>query len=356
MLIDSAKITIKAGDGGDGVIGFRREKYVPKGGPDGGDGGKGGDIYVQADRNLTTLMDFRYKQYYKAESGRKGQGSRKTGLSGDDFILKVPVGTLIKDFETDEVLCDLIHDGEKVCLAKGGKGGLGNQHFATPSNRAPRHATKGEVGEEKTIQLELKMLADVGLVGFPNAGKSTLISKLSAARPKIADYPFTTLEPNLGIVHHKDYQTFVIADIPGIIEGASEGKGLGIKFLKHIERTKILALLIPATTEKIKNEYETLLNELEHYNPQMLEKPRVLVITKIDSKPQKFKVPKIKGVKIHSISSITGEGLDDLIDIFWQQIQIKKSKEEQESLSYVSETREDAFELSLNQSNFKKKI
>ena len=320
MFIDSAKIHVKAGDGGNGVISFRREKYVPKGGPDGGDGGNGGSVYIVADRNLTTLLDFRYAPHYKAERGAHGQGSHKTGLSGNDVVIKVPCGTLIKDAETGEVIADLIEHGAKVLVAKGGKGGRGNQHFATPTNRAPRHAEPGEPGEERTLELELKLLADVGLVGFPNAGKSTLISVLSAAKPKIADYPFTTLEPNLGIVRYQDYKSFVMADIPGIIEGASEGKGLGLKFLKHIERTKVLAILLPATSLDLKGEYNILMNELKTFSSTLAEKPKVVVISKMDIAPEGFVLPKFRGVKVVPISSVAQQGLDTLKTLLWEKI------------------------------------
>jgi GTP-binding protein len=320
VFIDSAKIHVKAGDGGNGVVSFRREKYVPKGGPDGGDGGNGGSVYIVADRNLTTLLDFRYAPHYKAERGAHGQGSRKTGLSGNDIIIKVPCGTLIKDAETGEVLGDLTEHGAKLLVAKGGKGGRGNQHFATPTNRAPRHAEPGEPGEERTLELELKLLADVGLVGFPNAGKSTLISVLSAAKPKIADYPFTTLEPNLGIVRYQDYKSFVMADIPGIIEGASEGKGLGLKFLKHIERTKVLAILLPANSPDLKREYNILMNELKKFSPVLAEKPKVVVISKMDIAPEGFLLPKFRGVKVVSISSVAQQGLEALKTLLWEKI------------------------------------
>ncbi len=320
MFIDSAKIHVKAGDGGNGVISFRREKYVPKGGPDGGDGGDGGSVYVVADRNLTTLLDFRYAPHYKAERGAHGQGSRKSGSSGNDVIIRVPCGTIIKDADTGEAIADLIEHGAKVLVAKGGKGGRGNQHFATPTNRAPRHAEPGQPGEERTLELELKLLADVGLVGFPNAGKSTLISVLSAAKPKIADYPFTTLEPNLGIVRYQDYKSFVMADIPGIIEGASEGKGLGLKFLKHIERTKVLAILLPANSLDLKGEYKILTTELKKFSPTLAAKPKVVVISKMDIAPEGFQIPKFRGVKVVAISSVAQQGLDTLKMLLWEKI------------------------------------
>ena len=281
MFIDYAEISISAGKGGDGAVTFRREKYVPKGGPSGGNGGNGGSIIIEAHHNLSTLLDFRYKKNYKAGTGEPGGSSLKDGKSGKDIIIKVPVGTLIKD-ANNKILFDLDEEGKSVIAARGGRGGKGNSNFATPTNQAPRYAEPGKPGEEKNIILELKLIADVGLVGFPNAGKSTLISAVSAARPKIADYPFTTLEPNLGIVQYKDYHSFTIADIPGIIEGAHQGKGLGLKFLRHIERTKILVFLIDITAENFTDQYPILLNELKSYSKKLAEKSGVLVFSKVD--------------------------------------------------------------------------
>ena len=249
MFIDLAEIKLKAGNGGDGAVLFRREKFAPKGGPSGGNGGKGGNVILKTDHNLFTLLDFRYKNSYEAESGANGASSLKDGRGGEDTIIRVPVGTLVKDFETKEIIFDLDKPDQEVIIAFGGKGGKGNAQFATPTNQTPRYAENGRPGEERKITLELKLIADVGLVGFPNAGKSTLISTISDARPKIADYPFTTLEPNLGIVRYKDFKSFTVADIPGIIEGASKGKGLGLQFLRHIERTRILLFLIDITSE-----------------------------------------------------------------------------------------------------------
>ena len=260
--IDLVKIYIKAGDGGAGHISFRREKYVPKGGPDGGNGGKGGDIIFIANKNLNTLLDFKYKRKFIAESGQPGGKAKRTGRNGKDIIIQVPVGTVIKDAETGEILCDFTEDKQQQIIAFGGKGGLGNAEFSTPTNQAPKYAQPGLPGEERWIFLELKLLADVGIVGFPNAGKSTLISVLSSAKPKIADYPFTTLVPNLGMVFVDDSKSFVIADIPGLIEGASEGKGLGLEFLRHIERTNLLIFLIDSTSEDIVRDYQILNKEL----------------------------------------------------------------------------------------------
>ncbi|NTW48448.1 MAG: GTPase ObgE [Chlorobiales bacterium] len=322
---------IKAGDGGNGCVSFRREKFVPKGGPDGGDGGDGGNIYAEADPNLTTLLDFRYKKHYRARRGDHGKGARKTGRTAEDVIIKVPLGTVIKNADTEEVIADLCVAWQRELIAKGGHGGRGNQHFATPTNRAPRIAYPGGEGEEKNIELELKLLADVGLVGFPNAGKSTLISAVSAARPKIADYAFTTLEPNLGIVQYHDYQSFVMADIPGIIEGASHGKGLGLKFLKHIERTKVLAILIPANSEDIKEEFKTIKKELKEFSPDVAEKPKVVVISKMDTAPEGFVLPKFRGIKVVPISSVTGQGLDELKEVLWTTIQATKDIEQHDN-------------------------
>jgi len=329
VFVDSAKIYVKAGDGGKGCVSFRHEKFVPKGGPDGGDGGNGGSIVVKADANLATLLDFRYQRHYKAANGTNGQGARKTGRSAKNVIIKVPVGTIIRDSETGELLADLVQAGQEVPIAKGGDGGKGNQHFATSTNRAPRYAGSCGIGEERNVELELKLLADVGLVGFPNAGKSTLISAISAARPKIANYPFTTLEPNLGIVGYGDFQSFVVADIPGIIKGASDGKGLGLKFLKHIERTKVLAVLIPADTEDIEAEYETLIDELRKFDTSLSQKPRIVVISKMDLilEGEDFTVPSFEGEEVIQISSVTGAGLKDLKDRLWRIIQDSNQQE-----------------------------
>lgn len=328
MFLDYAKIYIKSGDGGNGCISFRREKFVPRGGPNGGDGGKGGDIIFKASSQLSTLIDFRYKAHYRAGRGQHGQGGDKTGKNADNVLIKVPCGSVVKDSETGDVLTELLIDGEEKVILKGGKGGKGNTHFKSPTNQAPRTAEKGKPGEERTIIIELKLIADVGLVGFPNAGKSTLISKISSAKPKIADYPFTTLVPNLGIVKYKDYDSFVVADIPGIIEGASSGKGLGIQFLRHIERTRLLLFLIDTTKfsgqeKNFLKEYKTLLKELENYEADLLDKPRILCFTKTDAITENLK-SKLEKVKTNIdkilISSVSGENLDRLKDLIWKNL------------------------------------
>jgi GTP-binding protein len=324
MFIDFAQIEVKSGDGGDGAVTFRKEKYIPKGGPSGGNGGFGGSIIFEAHSNLSTLLDFRYKRKYSAEDGKPGSNSLKDGKSGDDIIIKVPVGTIIKDAETNEVLLDLSRAEQKVILLKGGKGGKGNSNFATATRRTPRFAEDGKPGISKKIVLELKLIADVGLVGFPNAGKSTLISKISAAKPKIADYPFTTLEPNLGIVRYKEFESFTVADIPGIIEGAHEGKGLGIKFLRHIERTRILLFLIEVTSKNYQKDFDTLYNELKTYSKKLIDKKIIVALSKADlldkkeqKKLDKIKIKKTKG-SIAVFSSVTGFRVKDLLDKIWE--------------------------------------
>lgn len=334
MLIDNVKITIRSGDGGRGCVSFRREKFVPKGGPNGGDGGKGGNVIFKADRSLATLIDFKYKRIFKAQNGMHGQGGDKTGKSGHDLIILVPLGSMIKDLATGNLLADLTENGDEFIAAKGGRGGLGNAKFTTSTNQAPRMAQPGEEGIEMEIGIELKMIADVGLVGLPNAGKSTLISKISAAKPKIADYPFTTLQPNLGIVRYKDYQSFVVADIPGLIEGAHTGKGLGIRFLRHIERTKVLVFLLDSTMmpykEEPKEDYDVLINELGSYDEELLEKPRIICFSKTDTltDEQKKELKKIKFTKRGSkekipilfISAVSGENIDKLLDEIWMKL------------------------------------
>lgn len=322
--IDTAKIYVKAGDGGPGHISFRREKFVPKGGPDGGNGGKGGDVIIITNKNLNTLLDYRYKQKFIAESGFPGGKSKMTGHDGSDIIIQVPVGTIIKDANTDEVLFDLSKENQREVIAHGGKGGLGNSEFATPVNQAPKYAQPGIQGEEFWIVFELKLIADIGLVGFPNAGKSTLISVLSSAKPKIADYPFTTLVPNLGMVYVDESKSFIIADIPGLIEGASEGKGLGLEFLRHIERTNLLIFLLDSSSNNIKQDYAILSKELENYSPEMLYKKKMICLSKIDLIPEDLRKeiteelidPNIKDQMY--ISSITGENLQALKYKCWE--------------------------------------
>jgi GTP-binding protein len=320
--IDYVRIFCKSGHGGKGSTHLRREKYIPKGGPDGGDGGRGGHIILKGDKQLWTLIHLKYRKHIKAENGGDGSGQLRTGADGKDIILKVPLGTVAKDGETGEILFEIIDDGQEIILAQGGRGGLGNDHFKTPTNQTPRYAQPGEEGIEGWFVLELKILADVGLVGFPNAGKSTLLSVVSAAKPKIADYAFTTLEPNLGIVNYYDDKSFVMADIPGIIEGAHEGRGLGLRFLRHIERNSMLLFMIPADSKDIAEEYKILLNELKQYNPELLDKERLLAVTKSDMLDEELK----KEIKKHLpkkipyifISSLTGEGIPQLKDMLWK--------------------------------------
>lgn len=339
MFLDYAKIYAKSGDGGNGCVSFRREKFVPKGGPNGGDGGKGGDVIFKASSQLSTLIDFRYRAHYKAERGHHGEGALKTGKNGKDIIIRVPCGSIIKDFETGKVLHELLKDGDEKVILKGGRGGKGNTHFKNSTNQAPRKAQPGEAGQEKTLQVELKLIADAGLVGFPNAGKSTLISKISSAKPKIANYAFTTLTPNLGIVRYKEYDSFVVADIPGIIEGASSGKGLGFQFLRHIERTRILLFLIDATNldgaktkKEFMKDYEILLKELKTYEAHLLDKPRIICFTKTDAITEELKKKlsrmKSKEQKI-LISSVSGENLEELKTMIWNLLQKAKEKSDQ---------------------------
>ncbi len=304
---------------------FRREKYEPKGGPDGGDGGRGGDVILKGNEQLNTLLDLRYRKFVKAEHGQNGHTSRKQGKDGEDEILEVPMGTVAYDAETKERLGEITEDGQVLVIAKGGKGGLGNWHFRSATNQTPQHAQDGEEGEERTIELELKLIADVGLVGFPNAGKSTLLSAISAAKPKIADYPFTTLEPNLGVVTTSDYRSFVMADIPGIIEDAHEGKGLGIQFLRHIERNNLL-LFVVAVDSDIKKEYNALLNELKAYRSDLLDKPRLLAISKMDLK-ENYELDEEEEPELEDdidtilISSATGHNMDNLKEKIWEKLQ-----------------------------------
>lgn len=321
--IDYVKIYCRSGKGGRGSTHFRREKYIPKGGPDGGDGGDGGDIILRANRNMWTLLHLKYQRHVLAGHGESGSGRLSTGKSGDSKIIDVPCGTVAYDAETGEYLCDVTEDGKEVVLLKGGRGGKGNNHFKTSTNQAPRYAQPGEPFQERRVILELKVLADVGLVGFPNAGKSTLLSVVSAAKPKIANYPFTTLEPKIGIVSYRDYKSFVMADIPGIIEGASEGKGLGLRFLRHIERNSLLLFMIPADADDIHQEYRVLLNELAQYNPELLDKRRILAISKADMLDDELMealeadLPEIPHI---FISSITGYNITALKDMLWREL------------------------------------
>ena len=316
MFIDEARIEIKAGSGGNGCVSFRREKFVPRGGPDGGDGGDGGNILFVVDSNENTLIAFKFRQHFKAENGKHGQGAKKHGHSGHDTVITVPLGTILRDKDSGKIIADLSEPDDRIIVARGGRGGRGNAQFATSTNQAPRRADSGMPGEEQILLLELKLLADVGLVGFPNAGKSTLLSRVSAAHPRIADYPFTTLEPNLGIVHHSDLKTFVMADIPGIIEGAHDGKGLGLRFLRHIERTKILLFLIECIDEHPADVYRKLLRELELYSPKLLKKPRLVAFTKTDILPPDERLISVDigdDIETMAISSASGDGLDKLV-------------------------------------------
>lgn len=319
--VDYVTIYCRSGKGGRGCSHLHRAKYIPKGGPDGGDGGKGGSVILHGNRNYWTLLHLRYQRHIFATDGQPGSENKSFGKDGQDVIIEVPMGTVVYDADSGEFLCEITDDDQKVVLLKGGRGGLGNWHFRTATNQAPRYAQPGEPCEERRIVLELKMLADVGLVGFPNAGKSTLLSSVSAAKPKIADYPFTTMEPNLGLVPYRDNRSFVIADIPGIIEGASEGKGLGLRFLRHIERNSTLLFMIPADSNDIRKDYEILLNELATYNPEMLDKQRLLAITKCDMLDEEL-IDQMRqelpdGVPTVFISAVANQGLDELKDMLW---------------------------------------
>ncbi len=322
MFIDRAVVKVEAGNGGSGCMSFRREWRTPMGGPDGGDGGRGGSILVRADANLATLLDYTYRDRWAADRGEHGMGSNMTGRSGENMVLPVPPGTVIKDLESGERIGEVLEHGDELVVAKGGRGGKGNAFFVTSTHQAPREWQPGEEGVHRTLELELKLIADVGLVGQPNAGKSTLLSVISAARPKIADYPFTTLAPNLGVVPLSDHRTFVVADIPGIIEGAHEGKGLGLQFLRHIERTRILAFLVPIDAMDWQEEYDGLRAEVRAYSQTLAEKPHCLVFSKMDllgeMDPPPIEAPDAFG--IFSISSATRDGLDELLDGFWREL------------------------------------
>ncbi|NOY65498.1 MAG: GTPase ObgE [Nitrospirae bacterium] len=335
--VDYAKIHVKAGDGGRGCVSFRREKFIPKGGPDGGDGGRGGHVIIEADPQLYTLLDHKYKKTYKAQRGQHGKGKKMHGKDGEDLIIRVPVGTVVKDALTEEIIADLDQPGSRVIVARGGKGGLGNAHFATSTRQAPRYAQPGQKGQERDIILELKLIADVGLIGLPNAGKSTFISRVSAAKPKIADYPFTTLQPHLGVVKMEDFKSFVIADIPGLIKDAHKGAGLGFQFLRHIERTKILLHLVDVSDltagDPVEN-LEQIINELRLYNEDLLERPQIIVATKMDVANEE-KLNRLKDyceknhIDFFKISSVTGEGIQELLLYLSGLVEKERAKEQQ---------------------------
>lgn len=328
--VDYVKIQCRSGKGGRGSMHLRHVKYNPNGGPDGGDGGKGGSIILRGNHNYWTLLHLRFQRHIYAEHGGNGGRDKCHGTNGKDIYIDVPCGTVVYNAETGKYVCDVMEDGQEIVLLKGGRGGLGNYQFRTSTNQAPRYAQPGEPMQEMTVIMELKLLADVGLVGLPNAGKSTLLSSLSSAKPKIANYPFTTLEPSLGIVAYRDHQSFVMADIPGIIEGAAEGKGLGLRFLRHIERNSLLLFMVPGDTDDIKKEYELLLNELEKFNPDMLQKHRVLAVTKCDLLDEELmemlKETLPEDLPVVFISSVTGFGLNDLKDVLWKELNAESNK------------------------------
>lgn len=324
--VDYVRVFCKSGNGGAGSVHFRREKYVPKGGPDGGDGGRGGHIILRGNSQLWTLLHLRYRKHIKAESGANGAGALKTGADGKDVIIEVPVGTIAKDADGEQLEAEILHDGEEVIWLNGGRGGLGNNHFKSATQQTPRYAQPGEPGVEGWKVLELKLLADVGLVGFPNAGKSTLLSVVSAAKPKIADYPFTTLTPNLGIVGYRDGKSFVMADIPGIIEGAHEGRGLGLRFLRHVERNSVLLFMVPADAEDVNHDFGVLLSELEKYSPELIHKPRLFVVSKcdlVDAQKLREIATSNPDKPLVFISSITGFGMDELKHEIWNLLTVK---------------------------------
>ncbi len=346
MFIDRVKIHVKAGDGGDGVTAFRREKFVPRGGPSGGDGGKGGDVWMEADEGLNTLLHLRYNPEHKAERGRHGEGSNRHGKDSEDVLIKVPVGTQVFDAETEDLIFDFTEAGQRFLAAKGGKGGWGNQHFATPTQRAPKYHYTGRPGGEREMQLELKLIADVGLVGFPNAGKSTLISVISAAKPKIADYPFTTLEPNLGVVDLGEYKTFVVADIPGLIEGASEGAGLGDRFLRHVERTKLMLHLVDVSSISGRNpveDYEIINRELANYNQDLAVRPQIVVATKLDALDEPERLENLReratkdGKPFLEISAVANQGTRELVNFVAQKLYEINEREAEQKIDLSSD-------------------
>lgn len=329
---DYAKVYVTGGSGGPGAVHFRREKYVPKGGPDGGDGGDGGDVILKGNEQLNTLLDLRYRKYVNAEDGQRGESSKRKGKDGKDEILEAPLGCVIYDADTKERLGELTEHDQEIVVAEGGKGGLGNWHFRSSTNQTPRHAQDGEEGEDRAIEIELKLIADVGLVGFPNAGKSTLLSAMSGAKPKIDSYPFTTLQPNLGVITMADYRTFVMADIPGIIEEAHDGRGLGLQFLRHIERNNLLLFMV-SSQQDVEYEYNALLDELKAYRSDLLDKPRILAITKMDLQENYELDQKIDvDIPVVEISAATGYNIDELKELIWNQLQnIESSREDKES-------------------------
>ena len=341
--VDEVEIFTSSGHGGAGCVSFRREKYIPLGGPNGGNGGKGGDVIIKATRRLTTLLDLKYKKDYRAKNGDSGSGRDMHGKDAADIIINVPVGTVVKDAETGEIKEDLVEDGQVFVLALGGRGGMGNAHFTSSTNRSPRYAQPGEEGEEFHLRLELKLLADVGIIGFPNAGKSTLISKISAAKPKIADYPFTTLVPNLGVVQYKDFKNFVVADIPGLIEGAHTGAGLGIRFLKHVERTSVFIHMLDVsgfTEREPLADFDIINRELKEFNPQLSVNPQVVALNKVDVLPDREGLAEMKealsskGYRVFCISAATGEGVGELLDAVAEIYFKEKEKEETEDDFY----------------------
>ena len=328
--VDLVQIQVRAGDGGSGIISFRREKFVPKGGPDGGSGGRGGSVILRANRHMTTLLDFQYRHKYRAPDGAHGEGAQRTGRSGQDITVEVPEGTIARDTATQEIIADLLKHGDEFVIVRGGRGGRGNCEFATSVDQAPRRYEQGEPGEERELELELKLLADVGLVGLPNAGKSTLISVISAARPKIADYPFTTLVPNLGIVRVDEGKSFVVADIPGLIAGAHQGKGLGLQFLRHVERTRVLVFLLDATRASLKEDLEVLTNELRLYDPTLVKRKSIVVITKIDAVDEEtlgsLKKKAFGRKKVDAISAVAGTGVRELVEQLWHALHPREAR------------------------------